>query len=163
MRYSRAARALESRGQEVKGLKDAELKMAAEIVFEIAKGRGRSFDTRAMALKLCRAALVDQGFRARLAEVHRRLEVQRASMEPRRLLAPIAVWRGRVIRHREVGRFDRHPRQRGPDSTCADTPLRLPEINPSVFRPGIAQLAEDSRLLTWRLKVTHYQLMLVTR
>jgi hypothetical protein len=74
----------------VKGLKDAESKMAAQIVLEIAKGRGRQFDTRAAALKLCRAALTDPGFRARLAEVHRRLEVQRASKEPRRLLVPIA-------------------------------------------------------------------------
>jgi hypothetical protein len=74
----------------VQGLKDAELKMAAEIVLEIAKGRGRSFDTRAAALKLCRAALTDRAFRARLAEVHRRLEIQRARKQPRRLLAPIA-------------------------------------------------------------------------
>jgi len=39
---------------------------------------------------LSRAALADPAYRARLAEVHRRLEVQRASKEPRRLLAPIA-------------------------------------------------------------------------
>jgi hypothetical protein len=58
----------------VKGLKDAELKMAAEIVLEIAKGRGRSFDKRAAALTLYRAALADQAFRARLTEVHRRLD-----------------------------------------------------------------------------------------
>jgi hypothetical protein len=74
----------------VKGLKDAELKMAAEIVMEIAKGRRRQFDGHAAALKLCRAALADPAYRARLAEVHRRLKVQRASKEPRRLLAPIA-------------------------------------------------------------------------
>ena len=74
----------------MKGLKDAELKMAAEIVTEIARGRGRSFNRHAAALTLCRAALADPTFRARLAEVHRRLEVQRASKEPPRLLAPIA-------------------------------------------------------------------------
>jgi len=64
--------------------------MAAEIGRETAKGRDRSFDTRAAALKLCRAALADPRFHARLAEVHRRLEIQRASKVPRRLLAPIA-------------------------------------------------------------------------
>jgi len=74
----------------VKRLKAAELKMAAEIVTEIATGRGRSLDKHAAALKLCRAALVDQAFRARLAEVHRRLEVRRSPTTPRRLLAPIA-------------------------------------------------------------------------
>jgi len=57
---------------------------------EIAKGRGRSFAVRAMALTFCRAALADPAYRARLAEVHRRLEVQRASKELRRSLAPIA-------------------------------------------------------------------------
>jgi len=74
----------------MKPLEDAELRMAAEIVAQMAKGRGRSFDARATALMLCRAALADPSFRARLAEVHRRLQVQRASKEPRRLLAPIA-------------------------------------------------------------------------
>jgi hypothetical protein len=43
----------------VKGLKDAELKMATGIVLEIAKGRGRSSDARAEALKSCRAVLAD--------------------------------------------------------------------------------------------------------
>jgi hypothetical protein len=47
--------------------------MAAEIVTEIAKGRGWQFDARAAALTLCRAALADAAFLARLAEVHRRL------------------------------------------------------------------------------------------
>jgi hypothetical protein len=74
----------------VKRLEDAELKMAAEIAAEIAKGRGRSFDARATALAFCRAALVDQAFRARLAEVHRRLEIRRKTKEPPRLLAPVA-------------------------------------------------------------------------
>jgi hypothetical protein len=74
----------------VKGLKDAELKMAAEIAMEMAKGRGRSFDTRATALAFCRAALVDPSFRARLAEVHRRLDIHRTTTVPRHLLAPIA-------------------------------------------------------------------------
>jgi len=48
-------------------------------------------------LKLCRAALADPTYRARFAEVHRRLKVQRASKEPRRLLAPIAP----LFRHLE--------------------------------------------------------------
>ena len=55
----------------MKRLEDAELRMAAELM-------------------LCRAALADPAFRARLTEVHRCLRVQRASKEPRRLLAPIA-------------------------------------------------------------------------
>ena len=42
-----------------KGLKDDELKMATGIVLEIAKGRGRSSDARAEALKSCRAVLAD--------------------------------------------------------------------------------------------------------
>jgi len=41
--------------------------MAAEIAAEIAKGRSRLFNVRATALMLCRAAIVDQAFRARLA------------------------------------------------------------------------------------------------
>ena len=73
----------------MKGLKDAELKIAAEIVLEIAEGRGRQVDKHAAALMLCRSALADLVYRARLAEVHHRLEVQRASKEPHRLLAPI--------------------------------------------------------------------------
>jgi hypothetical protein len=60
---------VEAGGQRLKGLKDTELKMAAEIATEIAKGRSGSFNVRATALMLCRAALVDQAFRARLAEV----------------------------------------------------------------------------------------------
>ena len=64
--------------------------MAAEIVTEIAKGRGRPYDRRAAALMLCRAALADPAFRARLGEVHRRLEAQRASDLPPRLRVPIA-------------------------------------------------------------------------
>jgi hypothetical protein len=44
--------AAKSRGQSVKGLKEAELKMAAEIAMEIANGRGHSFDVRATALAL---------------------------------------------------------------------------------------------------------------
>ena len=68
-----ASRAV-SRGPTAKGLKDAELKMAAEIAMEIAKGRGRSFDVRAKALAFSRAALADPAYRARFAEVHRRLK-----------------------------------------------------------------------------------------
>ena len=86
----KGAAADESRRSEVKGLKDTELKMAAEIVTEIAKGRGRQFDRHAAALKLCRAALADPRYRARLAEVHRRLEVHRSAKLPRNLLVPIA-------------------------------------------------------------------------
>lgn len=75
----------------MKRLKDAELRMAAEIAAEIAKGRGKQFDVRATALTLCRAAMADKGYRARLAEVHRRLEGRRdLSLRERRVLVPIA-------------------------------------------------------------------------
>jgi len=74
----------------MKPLEDAELRMAAEIVLEMAKGRSRAFDRRAAALAFCRAAIADAGYRAKLAEVHRRLEARRKTDLPRKMLAPIA-------------------------------------------------------------------------
>ena len=74
----------------MKPLDDAELKMATDITTQMARSRGQSFDQRAAALKLCRAALADESFRARLAEIYRRLTVHRASTLPRKLLAPLA-------------------------------------------------------------------------
>jgi hypothetical protein len=60
----------------VERLEDAELKMVTEIVTAMALSRGRPFDKRATGLTLCRAALTDEAFRAKLAEVHRRLEAR---------------------------------------------------------------------------------------
>jgi hypothetical protein len=71
-------------------LNDAELRMIAELVTELARFRGTSFDKSAKGHAFARAALIDPAFKARLAEVHRRLEVRRSTKEPRRLLAPIA-------------------------------------------------------------------------
>jgi len=71
-------------------LTDAELKMVAEIVTEMGRSRGTSFDRSAKGVTFARAALIDPGFRARLAEVHGRLELWRATKEPRRILEPIA-------------------------------------------------------------------------
>jgi hypothetical protein len=72
------------------GLTDPEIKMAAEIATEIARTRGKAFDRKATALAFCRAAQADADFRAKLAEVHRRLIARRATDIPRKMLAPIA-------------------------------------------------------------------------
>lgn len=70
-------------------LTDAELRMVAEIVAELAKYRGRSFDKAAKGHVLARAALIDPAFKARLAEIHRRLEVRRKTDISVKLLAPL--------------------------------------------------------------------------
>jgi hypothetical protein len=71
-------------------LTDAELRMVAEVVSELAKLRGTSFDKAATGFEFARAALIDPAFKARLGEVHRRLEARRKTDLPRKLLAPIA-------------------------------------------------------------------------
>ena len=71
-------------------LSDAELRMIAEVVTEFATFRGSAFDKVAKGHALARAALIDPAFRARLSEAHRRLDVWRATKEPRTILAPIA-------------------------------------------------------------------------
>jgi len=71
-------------------LSDTELWMIAEVVTELARFRGTAFGKVAEGHAFARAALVDPAFKARLTEVHRRLEVRRATKEPRHLLAPIA-------------------------------------------------------------------------
>jgi hypothetical protein len=43
-----------------------------------------------LSLNLAGAALIDPAFKARLAEIHRRLEARRATDIPRRMLAPLA-------------------------------------------------------------------------
>ena len=64
--------------------------MIAEVVTELARFRGTSFDKVAKGHAFARAALIDPAFKVRLVEVHRRLEARRATKEPRKMLAPIA-------------------------------------------------------------------------
>ena len=64
--------------------------MVAEVVSELAKLRGTSFDRAAIGFKFARAALIDPRFKAKLAEVHRRLEARRKTDVPRKLLVPIS-------------------------------------------------------------------------
>ena len=71
-------------------LTDAELRMVAEIVSEMARLRGATFDGAAKGAAFARAALINPVFRARLSEVHQRLDVWRVIKEPRTILAPIA-------------------------------------------------------------------------
>ena len=70
-------------------LADTDLRMIAGVVTEMAKYRGRSFDASACAVTLGRAALADRGFRARLAEIRRRIEARRKTDLPHALLAPL--------------------------------------------------------------------------
>jgi len=63
--------------------------MIAEVVTELARFRGTSFDKVAKGHTFVRAALIDPAFKARLAEVHRRLEARRATNLPAKLLVPI--------------------------------------------------------------------------
>ena len=70
-------------------LTDAELKMVAEIVTELAKHRGQSFDQAAKGEAFAHAALIDPTFKAKLAEVYQRIEARRATKIPDRLLVPI--------------------------------------------------------------------------
>ncbi len=71
-------------------LTDIELRMVTEIVFEMAKYRGRSFDRKATGATLARAAIIDTDFRERLADVHRQIEARRMMSLPRRMLASIS-------------------------------------------------------------------------
>jgi hypothetical protein len=71
-------------------LKDAELRIAAEIALEPGKSRGRQFDARATALTLCLAAMADAQYRARLAHIHGHLERRRAMPLRELKLVPIA-------------------------------------------------------------------------
>ena len=70
-------------------LTDAELRMVAEVVSELAKYRGTAFDKVAKGNALARAALIDPAFMVRLAEVHRRLVARRSTSIPHKLLVPI--------------------------------------------------------------------------
>jgi len=83
-------------------LTDAELLMVAEIVTEMARSRGTSFDKAAKGADLARAALIDPAFKARLAEAHRRLDVWRVVKETRWMLQPIAPALRELEREAEV-------------------------------------------------------------
>ena len=56
----------------------------------MARLRGTAFDKTAKGYAFARATLIDPAFKARLAEVHRRLMARRSTDMPRKLLAPIA-------------------------------------------------------------------------
>jgi len=72
-------------------LSNAELRMVAEIVTEMARSsRGAAFDGAAKGAALARAALIDPAFNARLSEAHRRLDVWRVTKEARAFMEPIA-------------------------------------------------------------------------
>jgi hypothetical protein len=74
---------------------DTELRMIAEVVTELARFRGTSFDKVAKGHAFARAALIDPAFKVRLVEVHRRLEARRSTDLPVKMLAPIApLFRG---------------------------------------------------------------------
>ena len=83
-------------------LTDAELKMVAEIVTELAKHRGRSFDQEAKGEAFARAALIDPAFKAKLAEVYQRIEARRATKIPDRLLVPIGPLFRDLERHADL-------------------------------------------------------------
>jgi hypothetical protein len=71
-------------------LSDAEFRMIAEVVAELARYRGTAFDASAQAVTLAHAASADAVFKARLAEIARRIRARRNTDTPRHLLAPLA-------------------------------------------------------------------------
>ena len=71
-------------------LSNPELRMIAEVVTELAKYRGTAFDKTSKGTTFARAALIDPAFKARLAEIHRRLEARRKTDLQRKMLAPLA-------------------------------------------------------------------------
>lgn len=71
-------------------LNNAELRMVAEVVGELSKHRGKTFNRVTTGSTLARAALADPAFKAKLVEIHRRLEARRKTDIPRKLLAPLA-------------------------------------------------------------------------
>ena len=70
-------------------LTEAELRIIVEVVTELARFRGTAFDKTSKGTTFARAALIDPAFKARLVEVHRRLEARRATDLPAKLLVPI--------------------------------------------------------------------------
>jgi len=57
-------------------LTDAELRIVVEVVTELAKYRGTAFDKTRKGAAFARAALIDPAFKARLVEIHRRLDAE---------------------------------------------------------------------------------------
>jgi hypothetical protein len=72
------------------------------MVTEFSCFRGPAFDRVAKERAFGRAALIDPAFKARLVEVHRRLEARRANDTPRKMLAPIAPLFRELEREAEV-------------------------------------------------------------
>jgi hypothetical protein len=70
-------------------LTDAELRIVVEVVTELAKYRGAAFDKTRKGAAFARAALIDPAFKARLVELHRRLQARRNTDLPRKMLAPL--------------------------------------------------------------------------
>ena len=70
-------------------LTDAELRIVVEVVTELAKLRCTAFDKTRKGAAFARAALIDPAFKARLVQIHRRLEARRNTDLPRRMLAPL--------------------------------------------------------------------------
>ena len=83
-------------------LSDAEFKMVAEIVTELARTRGAAFDKAAKGSEFARAALIDPAFKVRLAEAHRRLDVWHVMKASRTILAPIAPALHELEREAEI-------------------------------------------------------------
>ena len=71
-------------------LTDAELRMIVEVVTELAKYRGTAFDKAGKGTAFARAAMIDPAFKARLVEIHRRLDARRNTDIPVKMLAPLA-------------------------------------------------------------------------
>jgi hypothetical protein len=71
-------------------LTDWDLRTIAEVTSEMSKFRGAGFDAHAQALAFARAAQVDADFRARLAEIARRIEARRGVNMLRKLFVPVA-------------------------------------------------------------------------
>jgi len=70
---------------------DADLRMIAEVVAEMEKYRGTTFDTGAQALTFERAMQADPVFKGQLADVARRIVARRETTTmPRHLLASLA-------------------------------------------------------------------------
>ena len=114
-------------------LTDAELRIVVEVVTELAKYRGTAFDKTGKGAAFARAALIDPPFKARLVEIHRRLEALRNTDLPRRMLAPLL---------RELERNAEAVLSSDQVAACAATGARCP----SILAPEIARLPPDERL-----------------
>lgn len=64
--------------------------MIADVVAELAKYRGTTFDASAQAVAFAYAAHADAVFKARLSEIARRNRARRKMNRPRKVLVPLA-------------------------------------------------------------------------